>query len=106
MAVKPNQSAESVAIRTARRILMQSLNSSFPAKTYVKTLWGNAIYIEPTYDKEMFVKDIFYLQKKGYLELTENVLTQGSKLFDKFILLTAEGKEIAEQTMSDPALEL
>jgi len=102
----PNESAESLAIRTQRRILMQSLNSSFPAKTFIKSLFRNAIYVEPTYEKSMFIKDVFYLEKKGYVEISENCLTEGGPLFDRFILLTASGKEIAEQTMIDPAMKI
>ena len=106
MTAKPSESAESKAIRTIRHILMQCLNQSYPAKQYVRTLFENAIYIEPTYEKANFIKDIFYFQDKGYVKITENVLTKGSKLFDRFIVLTAPGKEIAEKTMTDDAMEI
>jgi hypothetical protein len=103
---RPNASSQSIAIRTVRRILMQLLNHSYPAKQYVHTLFNNAIYIEPTYEKAMFVKDLFYLQDKGYLKVIENVMEKGSELMDRYIVLTAAGKEIAEQTMIDPAMEI
>jgi hypothetical protein len=106
MVMQPNESAESIAIRTQRRILMQSLNILFPRKALILTLWNNAIYVEPTYERELFIKDIFYLQKKGYIEITTNPMKTSSKLDEKYILLTAEGKEIAEQTMTDPALKI
>jgi hypothetical protein len=106
MTIQPNESAESVAIRTQRRILMQRLNAAFPARMFVKTLWQHAVYVEPTYEKSMFVKDVFYLQKKGYIEIHTNCLNEGCDLLDRFIMLTAEGKEIAEQTMTDPAMKI
>ena len=106
MTNQPNESAESIAIRTQRRILMQCLNTLFPRKAFIKTLWWAAIYIEPTYERAMFIKDIFYLEKKGYVRITENTLNEGCKLDDRFILLTAEGKEIAERTMDDPAMKI
>ena len=102
----PNESAESIAIRTQRRILMIRLNAAFAAKMYIKTLWDNAVFNEPTYERAMFIKDLFYLQKKGYVEITENILDEGCKIDKRFIVLTAEGKEIAEQTMTDPAMKI
>lgn len=106
MSIKPGTSQQAELIRTVRRILLQLLNHAYPAKQYVKSLFNKAIYIEPTYDKGMFIKDIFYLQQKGYLTISENCLTRGSELFERFIVLTAQGKEIAEQTMIDEAMEI
>jgi hypothetical protein len=106
MAIKPGSGHQAEQIRTVRRILMQCLNQSYPAKQFVKTLFNKAIYIEPTYDKGLFVKDIFYLQDKGYLRITENILMHGCELFEKFIVLSADGKEVADQTMVDEALEI
>jgi hypothetical protein len=106
MGIKPGNSQQAEQIRTVRRILMQCLNRSYPAKQFVKTLFNKAIYIEPTYEKAAFVKDIFYLQDKGYLRISENVLTVGSDLMDRFVVLMADGKEIADKTMIDEAMEL
>jgi hypothetical protein len=106
MVMHPTESAESISIRTQRRILMQSLNILFPRKALIQTLWNNAVYVEPTYERELFIKDIFYLEKKGYVEITCNPMQTPRSLNDKYIVLTAEGKEIAEQTMMDPALKI
>jgi hypothetical protein len=103
---QPNLNPDSIRIRELRRMIMQSLNTLFPSKAYVRTLWRIVIGIEPTYDKSMFVKDVFYLQAKGYVALTKSPLAENGKVEEQFILLTASGKEIAEQTMSDPALEI
>jgi hypothetical protein len=106
MTVKPGQSPQAEQIKTVRRILMQLLNHSFPARMLVSTLFKNTIYIEPTYDESLFVKDLFYFEKKGYIEFPENILNRGKTLMEKLIVLTAVGKEIAEQTMVDEAMEI
>jgi hypothetical protein len=99
-------SADSILIRQRRRIVMQALNSFFPTRVYAGTVWRVVIGIDPDYEKSLFIKDVFYLQKKGYVELVINPLTNSGKFEEKFVLLTAEGKEIAEQTMIDPALKI
>jgi hypothetical protein len=106
MSVKPGNSQEAEQIKTVLRILMQCLNQSYPSKQFVKTLFNKAIYIEPTYDRVLFVKDIHYLLGKGYVEVTGNCLIKGIELFELLIVLTPAGKEIAMQTMIDEAMAI
>lgn len=106
MGIKPGNNGQAEQIRTIRRIIMQRLNQSFPSRMLVSTLFKHAIYIEPTYEKRNYVKDLYYLEKKGYLEFPENILNKGAELMDRLIVLTATGKEIAEQTMVDDAMEI
>ncbi|MCE5184944.1 MAG: hypothetical protein LLF76_02320 [Planctomycetaceae bacterium] len=106
MGIEPGSNEQADQIRTVRRIIMQRLNQAFPARMLVGTLFKHAIYIEPSYEKKNFVKDLFYLEKKGYLEFPDNIFNRGAELMDKLIVLTAEGKEIAEQTMVDEAMKL
>lgn len=103
---KPSLSAQAILIRQLRRNVMMALNMLYPTKVLVGTLYRAVVGIEPTYEKALFVKDVFYLKDKGYVLLTSNPMKPAGKVEQDYIVLTAAGKEIAEQTMIDPAMEI
>jgi len=58
------------------------------------------------YDLSLLQKDVTYLKQKGYIMYVDDRLGGADKFEDKCIGLTAEGKEIADRTQTDNALEI
>jgi hypothetical protein len=103
---KPVMSAESIAIRTQRCQILRALNECFDVKVFIKSIWRAVLINNHHAEETLFKRDLLYLEKKGYLEITEDMFCKGGPFMDRLIQLTAEGKEVAEQTMNDPALEI
>ena len=96
--------AESILIKQQRRMLLNNLNLFYPTPVELRTLW-RTVCEDETYEKALYKKDIAYFKQKGYIEFRGGPLASDD--FDKkVVLLTARGKEIAEKTMTDPALEI
>jgi len=51
-------------------------------------------------------KDISYFEQKGYIEWVDDKLGGADDFWQKVCKLTSSGKEIAEGTQTDPALEI
>ncbi len=95
---------ESIVIKQQRRTLLTNLNLFYPTPVELRTLW-RTVCDDPTYERALYKKDIVYFDQKGYIGFRGGPLA--SDEFDKkLVLLTAKGKEIAERTMTDPALEI
>ena len=95
---------ESILIKQQRRMLLNNLNLFYPSQVELRTLW-RTVCEDETYEKALYKKDIAYFKQKGYIEFGGGPLA--SDEFDKkLVLLTAKGKEIAERTMTDEALEI
>jgi len=58
------------------------------------------------YDFSLLQKDVTYLKQKGYVEFVDDRLGGADRFADKCIGLTAEGKEIADRTQINGALEI
>jgi hypothetical protein len=58
------------------------------------------------YDFSLFRKDLTYLKQKGYVEYIDDRLGGAESYRNKCVGLTAEGKEIADRTQTDKALEI
>ena len=98
---------ETYLIKQARRILLESLNICYPCILMVHTLLHTIITVNPLYSDDLLAKDLAYLTEKGYIKLIEKVGFSSVLPFEKrMVRLTASGKEIAERTMTDPALEI
>ena len=96
---------ETVKIKQIRKIILQNLNMMYPSGLQNDSLYRTVLPVDLTYDIGLFKKDIIYLHEKGYIEFVDDAI--GGVDFEKKVArLTAEGKEIAERTMSDPALEI
>ena len=106
MAIEKNMSAESLAIRTQRRTILTALNQCYDVKLYIESVWLVVLFNEPSAEQTLFKRDILYLEMKGYVKITEGLFMKGCPFLKRFIQLTASGKEIAEETMKDPALEI
>ena len=97
---------EAIKIKQQRRQLLTNLDLFYPSPVQVGTLYRTVIYIDPTYESAIYRKDIYYLKDKGYIEFVDDQLGGAQDFESKVIKLTAKGKEIAERTQSDPALEI
>jgi len=97
--------AEPLKIKLARRMMLNNLNILYPTPVMLRTLFRTLITVDPTYDESLFIKDVTYLLQKGYVQFINNPLA-GDKYKDHLAQLTASGKEIAERTATDSALEI
>jgi len=97
---------DTVRIQLARRRLLSNLNTLYPTPIELRSLYRTVIELDPTYGWGKFEKDIWYLSEKGYIEFIDDALGGASDFDKKVTKLTAAGKEIAERTRSDQALEI
>jgi len=97
---------EPTKIKQMRIFILENLNRVYPTPLQVRTLFKVIVGFDENYDKSLLAKDLSYLKQKDYIEYVDEYLG-GSDTFEaKFVGLTAEGKEIAERTQTDPALEI
>ncbi len=92
--------------KQARRLILDALNALYPTPMRCDSLFRVILGIDCTYQKELARKDIAYLEDKGYVRVARNKLDMGNSWDSQMITLSAEGKEIADQIMTDPALEI
>jgi hypothetical protein len=99
-----NDRVDIFKIKEARRRLLFGLNVLYESPITLRSLYNSFCSIN--YDKGLFAKDITYFYDKGWIEFIDDKIGGADKFMDKVIKLTAEGKEIAEGTQTDPALEI
>ena len=91
-----------------RNSLLSSLCIVSPGSVRGEDLFLSMLRAFPDYTRTLCVKDLFYLEEKGYV-VRKNPLTRkpdttaewGTALWS----LTASGNEIANDLIDDPALE-
>lgn len=93
-------------IKEARRRLLTNLNILYPATISIRSLYRTVCHLDPTYDSSLYAKDVMYFIDKGWVEFVDNKIGGMVSFEEKVIKLTAEGKEIAEGTDTDDALEI
>ena len=94
-------------IKQMRLFILSNLNRLYPIPLQVRTLYRVMCGFDENYDLSLLQKDIAYLKQKGYLEYIDEKIGFGAQSFpEKCIGLTAEGKEIADRTQTDNALEI
>jgi len=92
-------------IKQVRRQILEALNMTYPSGMFVDSLFRVILGVDPTYDMTLFIKDVTYLTEKKYIEFASSPINQ--QIFSKKIArLTPAGKEIADQTLTDKALEI
>lgn len=94
-----------IKIKQQRGRILTSLNLFHPTPVTLKTLY-RTVCDDPTYNKCLFEKDVAYFQQKGYIEFVDDRLGGSDDFYKKVARLTANGKEVAEGTATDPALEI
>jgi len=98
---------ESVKIKIARNNILLYLNMSYPGGLRAQYIYENLMMMDESYQWVLLQKDIAYLRDKGYIERVDDKLGgQTLELQKQTYKLTPEGKEIAEKTGFDRALEL
>lgn len=100
------QNPESIAIKIARRRLLKQLDILYPTPVQLETLYRSLTYIDSKYDSVQFKKDIAYLKAKGWIEYVKEKIGRAPTFAERIVRLTASGKEIAERTRIDNALEI
>lgn len=93
-------------IKAKRKILLMLLNIMYPSPLTNRQLFRSASDGDQDYDISIFKKDIAYFCDKGWLEYVDSKIGGFRDFEDKVIKLTARGKEIAEGTGIDEALEI
>ena len=96
---------EAFKIKHMRKLLLHNLDMMYPSGLRLDSLYRTVVIIDLTYDESLFAKDISYLSGKGYIEFVDDKIG-GLPFKKKVARLTVEGKEIAEKTQTDPALEV
>jgi len=94
-----------IRIKQARGRLLQNLNLFYPSPVNVRTLY-RTVCDDPMYNRALLQKDISYFEQKGYIEWVDDKLGGADDFWQKVCKLTSSGKEIAEGTQTDPALEI
>lgn len=98
--------ADVIKIKIARQRILQCLNMMYPTSLQLATIFNAICYTSPDYELALFRKDIHYLADKGWLKFIDEKIGGFPEFQKKVVGLTAEGKEIAEKTQTDPALEI
>ena len=96
---------DAIRIKQARGQLLVNLNLFYPSPVKLSTLY-RTVCGDPLYGRALFEKDIAYFLDKRYIIAVDDVLGGMPEFMDKVVKLTASGKEIAEGTATDPALEI
>ncbi len=91
-------------IKLTRRWMLESLELMYPTPLTMRTLFDAVLLLDEIYDIDLLKKDITYFKDKGWLRFID-ISDPPPSFIDRVVSLTAAGKEIAERTINDPALE-
>lgn len=97
---------EAVKMMQMRFLILSNLNRLYPTPLQVRTLYRVLCGFDENYSISLLQKDVAYLKQKGYLEYIDEKIGGAGSFGKKCIGLTAEGKEIADRTQTDNALEI
>lgn len=98
--------SEPIKMKQMRLMILSSLNRMYPTQVLIQTLHRVMCGFDEHYDLSLLLKDVTYLKQKGYIMYVDDRLGGADKFEDKCIGLTAEGKDIADRTQTDNALEI
>jgi len=94
------------AKKQARNVILDALNMTYPNAMRMASLNRCVLGLIPAYDIGLLEKDVYYLKAKGYLEAPNEEVDRMLALKKRFVKLTAAGKEIADDIINDPAIEI
>jgi len=97
---------ETVKIKQIRRHILEAFNMMYPTAMQIETIYRVIIGTDPAYQWHLFEKDIAYLTDKQYLACVDDTFDLQLPARKKTYKLTAAGKDIADRTRTDPALEI
>ena len=97
---------EAAKIKQMRLFILGNLNRLYPTPLQVRTLYRVMCSFDENYGILLLQKDITYLKQKKYVEYIDEKIGGADSFQQKCVSLTAEGKEIADRTQTDNALEI
>ena len=97
---------EAAKIKLMRKTILTSLNYMYPTGLQLATLYRTVLALDITYDEGLFQKDVTYLREKGYVDFVDELIGGAGAWREKVARLSPKGKEIADRTQTDPALEI
>jgi len=95
-----------VKIKQMRVFILFNLDRLYPSPLQVGSLYNVLVGFDEGYDIDLLAKDLAYLKEKGYVRYVDEAIGGADGFRNKYIKLTAEGKEIADRTQTDKALEI
>ena len=101
-----NADRDAIKMKQIRVMLLSNLNRMYPTPLLVRTLYRVMVSFDENYSLSLLEKDVTYLKQKGYVEYVDEKVGGYGDFDKKFIGLTAAGKEIADKTQTDDALEI
>ncbi len=101
-----NSRAKAIMIKQARCQILRNLDIVYPSGLTMKSLYQTVCSVDEMYDFNLLVKDIAYLRDKGYVKYVDDAMGGMGSVEKKVVKLTADGKEVAEGTDIDEALEI
>jgi hypothetical protein len=97
---------EAVKMMQMRLLILSNLNRLYPTPLQVRTLYRVLCGFDENYSLSLLQKDVTYLKQKGYIEYIDDRIGGADSFENKCVGLTAQGKEIADRTQTDKALEI
>lgn len=98
--------AHTIKMQQVRIAILNNLNRLYPQPLMVKSLYRVLCGFDEHYSISLIQKDLTYLKQKGYVEYIDEKIGGMGEFANKFVGLTADGKEIADGTDTDSALEI
>jgi len=98
--------ADAIRIKQMRKTILSNLNMMYPTGLRLDSLYRTVLGFDLRYDEQLFGKDVTYLKEKGYIEFIDEMIGGAGEFMKKVAKLSARGKEIADRTQRDPALEI
>lgn len=101
-----NQDPDAVRMKQTRLMILSNLNRLYPTPIQIQMLFRVMVSFDETYSMSLLEKDVVYLKQKEYVEYIDERIGGYYYFQRKFLGLTAKGKEIADRTATDDALEI
>lgn len=101
-------SARSAQIMRDRRAILATLGMIYPRWMVGEELYHIILDGNPEYDRRTLVKDMNYLNEKGYAAFKGNAGIDVHSISVKNCMfkLTADGTDVANEIVRDPTLEV
>jgi len=100
------KSAKAVMIIEARNNILRNLDLVYPSGLTMKKLYQTVCAVNEMYDFNLLKRDVSYLKAKGYVDFIDNAIGGMPDIEQKVVKLTAQGLEIIQNIIDDPALEI
>ena len=95
-----------VKIKQMRVFILFNLDRLYPTPLQVGSLYNVLCGFDEGYDIDLLQKDLTYLKEKGYVRFVDEAIGGADSFRNKYVRLTASGKEIADKTQTDRALDI